>query len=137
MANTASFEPPAFNPKARDPRLADWLKDYPPLLFSERLYQSVELMERYSIDLSIDLLGRLAVIDELQDWRSAHELCRALSFQSRFLSAVTWLMERVIATGCVEARTTDNNRSYRQRHPPSQLGLAPLRGIGLGIDPGY
>src|SRR5438067_3658696 len=136
MSEAGPAEAPAFDPKPRDPRLADWLQEYPSSLFSERLYQSVELMERYSIDLSIDLLGRLAVIDELQDWRSAHELCRALSFQSRFRSAVTWLMERVIETGCVEARTTDNNRSYRLRHTPWQPDLARLRGIGLEIDPG-
>src|SRR5438270_1568206 len=127
---------PAFNPQPRDPRLIDWLEDYPQSLFSERLYRSVELMERYSIDLSIDLLGRLDVIDELHYWRSSHELCQVLSFQSRFRSAVTWLVERVIETGCVEARTTRNNRSYRLRRVPWLPDLARLRGIGLEIDPG-
>jgi len=136
MTDVGPAEAPAFNPQPRDPGLADWLKDYPPSLFSERLYQSVELMERYSIDLSIDLLGRLDVINELHEWRSAHELCRALSFQSRFRSAVTWLMERVIETGCVEARTTGDDRSYRLRHVPWLPDLARLRGIGLEIDPG-
>src|SRR6266403_975252 len=109
---------PAFNPQPRDPRLVDWLEEYPPSLFSERLYRSVELMERHSIDLSIDLLGRLDVINQLHEWRSARELCQALSFQSRFRSAVTWLLERVIETGCVEARTTGDNRSYRLRRAP-------------------
>src|SRR5437868_13356757 len=136
MMDLGPAEAPAFNPQPRDPRVAGWLKDYPRLLFSERLYQSVELMERYSIDLSIDLLGRLDVIDELHDWRSAHELCQVLSFQSRFRSAVTWLVERVIETGCVEARTTRNNRSYRLRRVPWLPDLARLRGIGLEIDPG-
>ena len=136
MSEAGPAEAPAFNPEPRDPRLADWLEDYPPSLFSERLYQSVELMERYSIDLGIDLLGRLDVINKLQDWRSAHELCQALSFQPRFRSALTWLLERVIETGCVEARTTGDNRSYRLRHAPWLPDLARLRGIGLEIDPG-
>ena len=136
MSEVGPAEAPAFNPEPRDPRLADWLEDYPPSLFSERLYQSVELMERYSIDLGIDLLGRLDVINKLQDWRSAHELCQALSFQPRFRSALTWLLERVIETGCVEARTTGDNRSYRLRHAPWLPDLARLRGIGLEIDPG-
>src|SRR5438270_11857298 len=127
---------PAFNPQPRDPRLIDWLEDYPPSLFSERLYRSVELMERYSIDLSIDLLGRLDIINKLHEWRSARELCQALSFQSRFRSAVTWLLERVIETGCVEARTTGDNRSYRLRHAPWLPDLARLREIGLEIDRG-
>src|SRR6266404_7634791 len=136
IMEAGSSAAPAFNPQPRDPRLVDCLEDYPPSLFSERLYQSVELMERYSIDLSIDLLGRLDVINELHQWRSARELCQALSFQSRFRSAVTWLVERVLETGCVEARTTVDNRSYRLRHAPWLPDLARLRGIGLEIDPG-
>ncbi|PYL29215.1 MAG: hypothetical protein DMF45_06590 [Verrucomicrobia bacterium] len=134
MANTASFEPPAFNPKARDPRLAHWLKDYPPELFSERLYQSVELMERYSIDLAIELLDRLKVIDQLGDWRSASELCQLLSFQPRFSSALGWLLERLIETGCIEMRTDHDTHTYRRRHPPWRPELARLRAIGLDID---
>src|SRR2546428_11773469 len=116
MANTVSFEPPAFNPKARDPRLANWLKEYPPALFSERLYQSVELMERYSIDLAIDLLSRLNVIDQLAEWRSAREVCQALSFQPRFSYALGWLLERLIETGCIESRPDGDTRFYLLRH---------------------
>ncbi len=134
MANTASFEPPAFNPKARDPRLAHWLKDYRPELFSERLYQSVELMERYSVDLTIELLDRLKVIDQLGEWRSASELCQLLSFQPRFSSALGWLLERLIETGCIEMRTDHDTRTYRRRHPPWRPELARLRAIGLDID---
>src|SRR5205807_10282810 len=109
MSKAGPAEAPAFNPEPRDPRLADWLEDYPPSLFSERLYQSVELMERYSIDLGIDLLGRLDVINKLQDWRSAHELCQALSFEPGFPSALPWRLQRVIEPGGLEARTTGNN----------------------------
>jgi len=134
MIDVGPAEAPAFNPLPRNPRLADWLKDYPPSLFSENLYQSVELMERYSIDLSIDLLGRLDVINELGEWRSADELCQALSFQARFRSAMTWLLERVIETGCIEART-NRERSYRLRHPPWPPELPRLQEIGLKIDP--
>jgi len=134
MSEAGPAEAPAFDPKPRDPRLADWLQEYPSSLFSERLYQSIELMERYSIDLSIDLLGRLDVIDELREWRSAHELCQELSFQPRFRSAVIWLLERVIETGCIEART-DGDRCYRLRHAPWLPQLARLHEIGLEIDP--
>src|ERR1700746_2307456 len=61
---------PVFNPQPYDPRLAQWLQAYPASLFSERLYRSIELMERYSIDLQIDLLARLCVLDQLDEWRS-------------------------------------------------------------------
>ena len=44
-----------------DPRLAEYLKEYPPPVFSERLYQSIELLERYSVEVAIDLAGRLTV----------------------------------------------------------------------------
>lgn len=131
----ASLEPPAFNPRPRDPRLADCLKDYPPSLFSERLYQSIELMERYSIDLAIDLLGRLDMMDELAEWRSAPELCHLLGFQPRFSVATAWILERLIETGCIEAHSDGDLRSYRLRCEPWQPELARLRAIGLDIDP--
>jgi SAM-dependent methyltransferase len=130
-----SSEAPAFNPRPRDPRLADWLKDYPPSLFGERLYQSVELIERYSIDLAIDLLRRLEIIGQLAEWRSTHELCHVLCFQPRFSSATAWILERLVETGCVEARTDGDSRSYRLRLAPWQPDLARLRAIGLDIDP--
>ena len=136
MAGAASSEPPVFNPQLSDPRLADWLKQYPPALFSERLYQSVELMERYSIDLAIDLLGRLDVINQLSEWRSARNLCQARAFQPRFSYALGWLLERMIETGCIEARTDGDTRSYRLRHRPWRPELARLRALGLDIDYG-
>ncbi|HAK05685.1 MAG TPA: hypothetical protein DCO65_00200 [Spartobacteria bacterium] len=134
MAAPASSKTPPFNPQPLDPRLGQWLKGYPPSLFSERLHQSIELMERYSIDLAIDLLGRLDVIDQLGEWRSARELCQALSFQPRFSSTLDWLLKRLLETGCIEARTDSDTRSYRLRHAPWRPELARLRAIGLDID---
>jgi len=134
VAAAASSKPPAFNPAPYDPRLALCLQGYPPSLFSERLYQSIELIERYSIDLAIDLLGRLGVVDQLGDWRSARELCQALSFQPRFNSTLDWLLRRLLETGCVEARMDRNTRSYRLLHAPWPPELARLRAVGLDID---
>src|SRR3984893_2057094 len=136
VVNAISSEAPAFNPRPRDPRLADCLRDYPPALFSEGLYQSIELMERYSIDLAINLLHELDLIDKLADWRSANELCRLLCFQPGFSSAIAWILERLIETGCVEARTDSCSSSYRLKQAPWQPQLPQLRAIGLGIDPG-
>jgi SAM-dependent methyltransferase len=132
--NPISSAAPVFNTPARDPRLADFLENYPPFLFSERLYQSIELMERYSIDLAIDLLGRLNVIEQLDDWRSPAGLCHVLSFQPRFSSALRWLLERLLETGCVEARSDDNTRSFHLRHALWKPELALLRATGVGID---
>jgi len=103
-------------------------------LSTEGLYQSVELMERYSIDLAIDLLGRLDVIDQLGEWRSARELCQALSFQRRFTFALGWLLERLVETDCIEACTDGANRFYRRRRALWRPELPQLRTIGLKID---
>ena len=125
---------PAFNPQPYDPRLAQWLQAYPASLFSERLYRSIELMERYSIDLTIDLLARLNVIDQLDEWRSPRKLCQALSYQPRFSSALDWLLKRLLETGWLEARTDGGTRAYRLRHALWQPQLAHLRAIALAID---
>jgi SAM-dependent methyltransferase len=134
VVNAKTLEAPPFNPQPRDPRLAHFLNDYAPSLFSERLYQSIELMERYSIDLAIDLLKRLNVVDKLSDWQSAPELCRALSFQPRFSFALSWVLERLIETCCVETQTNNDTRSYRLRGNLWEPQLAHLRAIGLEID---
>jgi SAM-dependent methyltransferase len=104
-------------------------------VLSERLYQSVELMERYSIELAIDLLRRLDVIDQLGEWRSADELCHVLSFQARFSIALGWILERLVETGCMETRTDGDAHSYHMRHAPWQPDLERLRAVGLNIDP--
>ena len=125
---------PAFQAPTRDPRLADFLENYPPSLFSDRLYRSIELMERYSIDLAIDLLDRLNVLEHLEDWRSPSDLCQILSFEPRFTSALRWLLERLLETGCMEAQTEENTRSFHLKHPFWQPELTGLRTIGLDID---
>jgi Uncharacterized conserved protein len=131
--NETVSEAAGFNPPPRDARLAGWLKDYPESLFSESLYQSIELMERYSIGLAAELLRQLEVTDQLKTWRSVDELCRALSFQPRFRSALAWLLKRLVEIGNIEKRDTSDGRSYRL-HRLSQPELARLRAIGLEID---
>ena len=59
-----------FKVQPSDPRLAEYLKEYPQPVFSERLYQSIELMERYSIEMAIDLTRQLNLIDHLSQWRT-------------------------------------------------------------------
>src|SRR4029453_3287620 len=119
----------------RDPRLARCLENYPSSLFNEDLYQSIEVMERYSIDLAINLLDRLNVLDQLQQLRSAHELCELLSFPARFSPTLAWLLERLVETSCIEAETQNGRRLYRLASLPWQPQCAQLRAIALNIDP--
>src|SRR6202030_2423076 len=129
-------DPPVFEAKPRDPRLAQFLTDYPPSVFSERLHQSIELMERYSIELAIDVLRKLDVIDRLEHWRSADEVCQLLSFQPRFSSTLAWLLERLVETGCIEVRLDGDTRFYHLRKRPWPSELTELRALGLTIDSG-
>ena len=135
LVNAASSEAPIFIARPSDPRLAHWLKGYPPSVFSEPLYQSIELMERYSIDLAIDLLRRLDVMGQLGEWRSANELCRVLSFRPGFSFALGWILERLVETGCVEARAKGDARSYHLQRAPWQPELERLRAVGLSLHP--
>jgi SAM-dependent methyltransferase len=114
--------------------LAGWLGDYPASLFSEKLYQSIELMERYSIDLAIDLLGRLNILERIDHPRSIGELCDALSFPARFGVTLSWLLERLIETGSIEIETTNSQRLYRLTSPLWQPQCAELRRIALELD---
>jgi SAM-dependent methyltransferase len=133
--NAATSDAPAFKAPPHDARLTRLLKDYPAQVFSEQLYQSIELMERYSIDLAIDLLRRLDVVDQLDEWRSADEICHTLSFQPRFTLALSWILERLVETGCMEVRVEGNTRSYHLRCAPWEPELVHLRTVGLNIDP--
>jgi len=93
-------------------------------------------MERYSIDLAIDLLERLNVLEQLDQPRSAPELCQTLAFQTRFSSTLSWLLQRLVETGCIEIETkNDGQRLYRLLSRPWPPQCPELRQIALGIDP--
>jgi polyketide synthase PksN len=132
---TAAFDAQKFQAGQSDPRLAECLKEFPPAIFSERLYQSVELMERYSIELAVDLLSRLNLVEQLGAWRSVDELCGALGFQPRFRFALQWILARLLESGFLQMRDDDMTRSYRLRNTPWKTDLKYLRALGLEIDP--
>jgi SAM-dependent methyltransferase len=132
--------PAAFDLESRNPQLAEWLKGYPDSVFSDSLYQSIELMERYSVTSAIEILNLLGVFPRLTEWRSPDELCRALLFQPRFAFALQWLLSRVFETGSIDSRMEDRGRSYRLRpahiHPRSSRDSdrESLRALALKID---
>jgi len=134
--NAPRSDAPTFTVQPSDPRLSEYLKEYPAPVFSEQLYQSMELLERYSVDMAIDLARRLKVLDHLNDWQSVDDLCRVLSFQPSFRFALRWILERLVETDCIEARGDADTRRYRLRKTPRHSDLANLRAAGLQIDPG-
>jgi polyketide synthase PksN len=135
LVKAPAFDAQKFQIGRSDPRLAECLKEFPPAIFSERLYQSVELMERYSIELAVDLLGRLNLVEQLGAWRSADELCGVLGFQPRFRFALQWILARLLESGCLQMRDDGEIRSYRLRSTPWKTDLKHLRALGLDIDP--
>ena len=133
--NAAAFDPHMFEAGQSDPRLAECLKEFPAAIFSERLYQSIELMERYSIELAVDLLGQLNLTEYLGTWRSVEELCGVLSFQPQFGVALQWILARLLDTGCLQIRDDGATRSYSLRNAPWEPDLKHFRAVGLNIDP--
>ena len=135
VVNALASHAHQFEAQRSDPRLAQWLQHFPPAVFSERLYQSIELMERYSIELAVDLSRQLNLVERLRKWRSTDELCRLLSFQPRFKFALRWILERLVESGCADAQTNRNIRFYRLRYLPWEADLKRLHSLGLRIDP--
>jgi SAM-dependent methyltransferase len=135
FVNVPLSDSQTFKVPPSDPRLTEYLKDYPPSVFSEQLYQSMEVLELYSVDMAIDLAHRLKVFDHLGDWRSIDDLCRTLSFQSSFRFALRWILERLVEIDCVEARGEGDTRRYHLRQTPRQPALGNLRAASLRIDP--
>jgi len=133
--NAAAFDAHEFKAGRSDPRLAECLKEFPPATFSESLYQSMELMERYSIELAVHLLGQLNLAEHLGTWRSADELCRTPGFQQQFRVALQWILARLEESGCLQMRDDGATRSYRLGNKPWEPDLKYLRGLGLEIDP--
>ncbi|HEY2679794.1 MAG TPA: hypothetical protein VGI59_00595, partial [Candidatus Udaeobacter sp.] len=130
------LEAPKFKTGLSDPRLAECLKEFPTAIFSERLYQSIELMERYSIELAVDLSCQLNLAEQLSVWRSADELCSVLGFQPRFKLPLHWILTRLVEAGCVDVQSDSGTRSYRLRNTPWQPDLKALRALAFNIDPG-
>src|SRR5437588_3963686 len=135
VVNALASHAHQFEAQRSDPRLAQWLQHFPPAVFSERLYQSIELMERYSIELAVDLSRQLNLVERLRKWRSTDELCRLLSFQPRFKFALRWILERMVESGCAKAHNDGEVGSYRCLHPPWEPDLKHFRALCLDIDP--
>src|SRR5215831_17485804 len=93
-------------------------------------------MERYSIEVAVDLLGQLNLAEQLGEWRSADELCRMRSFQPRFKLPLQWILERLVETGCLGISVDGKSRTYRLQGMPWKPDLKHLRALGLQIDPG-
>lgn len=118
-----------------DPRLAGLLAEYPAELFNERLYQSVELTDRYCLELTIAILQHLGVNSNLQDWRSAEQICQDFQFTPRFLVCLNWLLERLAAPQLLLRQEIDGNRHYRLADTWRQPEPEMIYSLAVNRDP--
>lgn len=113
-----------------DDRLPALLSDFPQC--DSRLHLSIELLDRYSVDLAIDVVRRLDVAALLGEWRSADDICRSRGFKPRFRTTLAWLLRRLVEPGFVEINSA---RQFRLRAALPQPELDELHRIGIEIDP--
>jgi SAM-dependent methyltransferase len=129
-----------FTPASFDGRALDLLSRYPPGVFTEQLHQSVELMHRYTLELSAEILDGLGVGCHLQSALTARELCSLSSLEPSFCGTLAWLLEEGRTLGWLQVEdgvTSDaQQRRYRTVSSRCAADLTSLRTLGLTIDPG-
>jgi polyketide synthase PksN len=125
----------AFTPSALDSRMSGLLAGYPPELFNDKLHHSIELLHRYTLELSADVLVRLGVMERLREWRSLDELTRMSSFAGEFRATLCWLLDQALELGYIERASIAGLQAYRLSPAAKPLDLKALREIGLEIDP--
>lgn len=122
------FHPPAF-----DHRVRDLLGAFPPGIFTEKLHFSIELIHRYTLELAVELLRSLGVTAHMRSWRKADELCRVLSFDSKFGPTLSWLIDAAVELGEIEVRQGESLR-YHRAADSRPRDLTTLRDSVLAID---
>lgn len=121
-----------FQPPPRNPAVDDLLGEIPRDLFSDRLYQACELVERYVSDWAIALAQRLGLEPELAQGATVQQLLRTLGYPFDESRALSWLLARLADAGHLE-RTGEASYRLPRALPDPELDL--LRALGLAIDP--
>lgn len=90
-----------------DPALYDHLGEIPESLVSERVYWSVELVERYAREWAVDLAHELSVPEHLaaagDRGATAAELAASLAFATGFRQPLAWLLQELTGLGALHA----------------------------------
>lgn len=121
-----------FLPPPRNPAVDDLLGEIPRDLFSDRLYQACELVERYVSDWAVALAQRLGLEPELAQGATVQQLLRTQGYPFDESRALSWLLARLADAGHLE-RTGEASYRLPRALPDPELDL--LRALGLAIDP--
>jgi SAM-dependent methyltransferase len=104
-----------------------------PALFNPRQHRSCVLVERYARDRTVDLCGRLGILDALRAPRSRDGVRDACGFVRAFDRALGWLLEHARQAGALQ-RAGDE---YRLVLPTPPTAPAEIKAAGLAADPSY
>ena len=91
-----------FLPPPRNPAVDDLLGEIPRDLFSDRLYQACELVERYVSDWAVALAQRLGLEPELAQGATVQQLLRTQGYPFDESRALSWLLARLADAGHLE-----------------------------------
>jgi SAM-dependent methyltransferase len=118
-----------------DPRLRPLLDRYPATLFTERLHQSCELAELYTLELTLELLGGWNLDAALSPPAATAQVATRLGFAPSFLPALDWLLCRAASAGALRRSEAKGEIVYSAfAMPPPRR--EELRRLGLELDPG-
>jgi len=109
-----------------DPRFYEHLGEIPEALFDDRLYWSVQLVERYAREQAVELAGLLG-LDRALDEAGERGTTSAEALGRRGLAesvedAVAWIFEQLASAGLLDAAGTPGKPGGRRFH-----GGGPLR----------
>ena len=118
-----------------DPQLNALLTGYPDGLFSTRLFQSIELLERYGLETLIAIAHRLQLPMLLDHWQTAETVCQRGGFDRRIGPAIAGLLRHLAAEGLIEHDGSEAGNRYRLTGSLRADQCQGLHRLGLAIDP--
>ncbi|MGD2115965.1 MAG: hypothetical protein PVG07_12980, partial [Acidobacteriota bacterium] len=126
-----------------DPRFYDHLGEIPEDLFDERLYWSVELVERYAREWAVELAGLLGLeraVERAGDaGATAGAVVASLELDPEVRSAASWILEQLAAAGLLYAAgppTTPEHRRFSSAGPLRPSHRPRIREAALEQSPG-
>ncbi len=123
----------SFEPGSLPAGLEPWLGEIPASLFDAMTYACCELADRYSTDLSLEIVRELGLEPELAHGATVDELMKRRGFEPSFRPALAALLERLAWFGEL-ARDGDPVR-YSSEGGLRESDRAELRARGLALDP--
>jgi len=102
-------------------------------LFNPTQHRCCALVERYALDVTLDVCAALGMLERLDVGRTIPDLLDACGLVPGFAPRLAWLLSHLAHAGIV-TRTSD---TYRLTGPPPASARDAVRAAGLALDPSY